>query len=100
MRTQPKDAPRVGIFWFYKGKLIIDSTPLSAAEQYGEFLGHPASHIDHWANLQRTGVVPPEVEYEEAPRGRVVYHRRLETFTLLADKCILDRKNVVRRIIS
>lgn len=92
--------PSVGIFWLLDGKLIIDATPLSKAELYGSALGHPTSHIDHWKRLQRTRTVPAEIEYEEPPRGRVVYDQREERFHLLADRCILSWRNAVAGIIE
>jgi hypothetical protein len=95
---QPYAEARVGIFWHFDDRLIIDSTPMSKAEPYGDNLGHPTGHIDHWALLQQTGAVPPEVEYENPPRGRVVYYKRQETFHLLADRCILDRKDLIAQI--
>src|ERR1035437_9064241 len=66
--------PMVGIFWLYKGELIFDVTPVSAAEPYGDCVGHANSHIEFWTDLQRAGVIPLDVEYEEPPRGRVVHH--------------------------
>jgi hypothetical protein len=41
-----------------------------------------------------------ELEYEEPPRGRVVYDANEKRFTLLADKCILRDRRIVREIIS
>ena len=92
--------PKVGILWLVGGRLIIDSTPVSQGEPYGEHVGHAASHVDYWAELQRKGLVPPEVEYEEPPRGRVGYDKREERYWLRADKCILRRKALVSRIMK
>ena len=92
--------PCVGIFWSFEGRLIIDSTPLSAAELYGETLTHPAGHIDHWTALQQRGAVPRDVEYEEPPRGRVVYSKRDERFLLWADRCIANRSDLVNEIMG
>jgi len=92
--------PHVGIFWLFRDRLILDATPISKAELYGSALGHPTSHIDHWTRLQRTRTVPAEVEYEEPPRGRVVFDGREQRFHLLADKCILGRRDVVGRIMA
>jgi len=90
----------VGIFWLHDGKLIIDTTPVSMAEPYGTALTHPSGHIDHWERLQRTGAVPADVEYEEEPRGRVVFDGREQRFHLMADKCILGRRDVVAGIME
>jgi hypothetical protein len=92
--------PLVGIFWLFNGKLIIDSTSVSQGETYGDHVGHAASHIDYWAELQRNRLVPPEVEYEENPRGRVGYDKREERFWLRADSCILKKKALLNRIMK
>ena len=92
--------PRVGIFWLLNGTPIIDSAPLSEAEPYGDHLTHPRGHAAVWEQYQRVGTVPAEMEYEEAPRGRVMYNTKTRRFTFLADRCILRDKNVVRRIMS
>lgn len=91
---------RVGISWMVSGSLLIDSTLLSAAETYGDFLTHPRSHIDVWEQWRLGGKVPGELEYEEFPRGRVMYNAKTDRFTLLADKCILKDKRMVRKIVS
>ena len=46
------------------------------------------------------GGVSRELEYEEPPRGRVVFNKRTQRFALYADRCILKRKAVVKRIIA
>ena len=92
--------PRVGIFWLIGNRLIIDSTPLNAAEPYGECLGHAKSHIDFWAERQALGEVPRDTEYEEHPRGRVVFNSKTERYSFCADRCILKKKSVVKRIMT
>jgi len=100
-RTYPKggkEESRVGIFWLLNGKLLIDSTPLDEAERYGDFLTHPRGHAEVWEDYQRNGTVFPETEYEEPPRGRVMYSTKTRLFTLLADRCILKRMALVTQI--
>jgi hypothetical protein len=99
-RHAPADVPRVGIFWLLNGKLIIDSMPLGEAEPYGDHLTHPRSHIDVWGQWRLGGKVPDESEYEEFPRGRVMYHTKTRRFALLADRCILRDEDLVSRIIA
>ena len=100
MTARTKPEPRVGIFWLFGGKLILDTTPLGQAEPYGEARTHPRAHLKHWTELQRTGAVSAEVEYEDPPRGRVVYYPRDKEFVLYGDPCILAKKGVLRRIMA
>jgi hypothetical protein len=99
-QTQAAEPPEVGIFWLVDGKLVIDRTALSKAENYGAFKVHPGDHCSVWEKLQRGGVVPSDMEYEKSPRGRVMYDKRTGRFRLLADRCILRNKGAIRRIMS
>lgn len=95
-----KEEPRVGIFWAIDGKPLIDTTPLSQAEPYGDCLTHPRGHAAVWEQYQASGRVPKEAEYEEFPRGRVMYNSRTRRFSFLADKCILRNAKLIRIIMS
>ena len=99
-KSRKTPQPRVGIFWVVGGKPLIDSTSLSEAEPYADHLTHPRGHPEVWEQYQRAGAVPADMEYEESPRGRVMCNSKTQRFTLLADRCILRDKNVVRRIMS
>src|ERR1700751_3922451 len=81
---------RLGIFWMLpQGKLIVDSVSLDQAEAYGDSLTHPRGHVDHWEQLQKAGIVDPDTEYEDFPRGRVGYDTRAKNYLLYADRCIV-----------
>ena len=95
-----KKEPHVGIFWLAGGKLLIDITPLSKAEPYGDHLIHPRSHLEAWALFQQNGIAPEDVEYEEPPRGRVIYNTKTLRFTPFADMCVHRDPNVVRKIMA
>ncbi len=98
--SRPAREPHVGIFWRLKEKLIFDMTPLSAAEVHLHFKFHSGDHVSVWERFRQQRIVPPEIEYEEPPRGRVVYSVIDGKFTLLADKCILRDRVAVRKIMA
>jgi len=100
MPSEPKAKmqPMVGIFWLLGRLLILDASPLSEAEPYGDCLGYRESHYNYWAVQQRLGTVPCDMEYEESPRGRVVFNTKTKRFALYADRCILKQKLVVNQI--
>jgi len=97
MRSQ-RPEPRLGIFWLVDGKLLSDSAPLSECEQYGDHLNYPGSHIEVWEQWRQVGKAPAESEYEEYARGRVMCDIETKKFTLLADRCILKRKDLIAAI--
>jgi hypothetical protein len=91
--------PEVGIFWELDGKLIIDGVLLDIAESYGRFLNYPRGHDELWSTYQLINVVPRDVEYHQAPRGRVVYDTVSQQFLLYVDACILRNKTLVNQIL-
>jgi hypothetical protein len=93
-----KTEARLGVFWLVDGKLLIESAPLSECEQYGDHLNCPGSHIRVWERWQEFSKVPAETEYEEYARGRAMYSPSTNTFTLLADRCILKCKELIAKI--
>jgi hypothetical protein len=100
MTSRAEPVSKVGIFWVMGGKLILATTPVSQAEPYAEAKGHPRGHFEHWTILQRRGAMSADIEYDDPPRGRVVYFPKDEQFTLYADRCILSRKHFLRQIIA
>ena len=91
----------VGIFWGipesdHSWAILIDSTSLSEAEPYGDFLTHPRGHYEVWSQWQRPRATPlPRQsisqaiayhEYEDFPRGRIVYEIKTGRFIVYADR--------------
>ena len=88
--------PAVGIFWRVDGFVVIDRSTLDAAEPYGDCLTHAAGHYERWLEWQLLGApglralgYPGAIattEYDEWPRGRIVYEVVLRRFVLYADR--------------
>ena len=93
--------PSVGIFWQVRdntgeGALVTDRTALDSAEPYGDCLTHPRGHYEVWEGWQRLSAtarakdgLPQSIvdhEYEDFPRGRIVYHQPSARFWIYADR--------------
>ena len=90
--------PEVGIFFVYDGKPLIEGTPVSEGEAYGRFKVHATGHPAFWHTLQRNGMVPTDVEYDEVPRGRVGYQTQERKFYVFADACIKKDSHMMDHI--
>jgi hypothetical protein len=90
--------PRVGIFWLIGHRLVIDSVPLSEASEYADFKIFEGNHISIWDELEKRGEVPRDTEYEELPRGRANFNIKTQQFYLFLDRCILRKKDVVKKL--
>jgi hypothetical protein len=102
----------VGIFWGipdsrHSWVFLTDSSPLAEAEPYGDFLTHPRGHYDVWEKWQKLSAtelhrraIPPTVayhEYEDFPRGRIVYQIKSGQFIVYADRR-LQHPDLLREI--
>lgn len=92
----PVQIPSVGIFWRVGDILIIDRSTLDEAERYGDCMTHAAGHYERWQEWQALGslrlassgypALIASSEYDEWPRGRIVYEILGRRFVLYADK--------------
>jgi hypothetical protein len=102
----------VGIFWGVPRSveswiIVSDATELQDAESYGDFLTHPHGHYEVWEAWQRLGSVglkqkglPLAIlqsEYEQLPRGRIVYRKLTHDFIVYADRK-LQRPKIIAEI--
>ena len=89
-------ARAVGIFWRVMDHLVIDYSILGKAEEYGDCLTHATGHYDRWQKWQALGAkglneggypgIIQFTEYDEWPRGRVVYEMPTDRFVIYADR--------------
>lgn len=111
MAETPRGPGTVGPFWVVEEKgqaaIIAVAVPFDRASAYGDMLTADTGHLEHWSRLARRGAralreaeiptAPVWSEYEEWPRGRVLYDRRNQRFVLRADRQ-LHRPEFVRLI--
>jgi hypothetical protein len=94
----------VGIFWQVSGVLVVDRSTLAEAEIYGDCITHARGHYECWQEWQALGGTrlatkgyPAKIastEYDEWPRGRVVYETPANRFVLYADRRLQSREIV------
>ena len=91
--------PKVGIFYVIDGKLVPDTTPTKEADDYGDFKTHVTPHYKFWALLKRF-VFPKykDLDYDYFPRGRVVYKKVEDRYSIYLDKCVMKDKKMVAQI--
>ncbi len=75
-RSKTGAIPEVGIFWIDgSGTMFAESVSLRDAVDYGEFRTFGGGHDELWDNAVKANPKWKGLEYEEVPRGRVVYRR-------------------------
>ncbi len=98
--AQKANVPRVGLFFVVNRKPIVDGLPWTEVPSLVGFRTSALGHPEFWARLQQGGAVPQGMPYEDCPRGRVNRFDATGLFTLLADRCIIRSKPMVRKIMA
>lgn len=96
--SKPSQLPHVGIIFVVDDRVLIESTPASEGEVYGDFVNHANGHPDYWCRLQADGLVPKNQEYINVPRGRCLVNRLTGQAVLFLDTCISKKPRLVREI--
>ena len=99
-RTRLAGSPEVGIFWDVNGRLIFVGANLEETVTIGRFARYPMTQETVWLNFRRNGIVPPDMGYDDPPRGRVVFNKVTRRFCLYADSCILGNDALIAKILS
>ena len=97
-------SPTVGIFWRVGDVLVVDRSTLDEAEPYGDCITHAAGHFERWEEWQASGsarlvskgypAAIASTEYDEWPRGRVIYETLTRRFVIYADRRLQSREVV------
>lgn len=90
--------PQVGIFWWRDGQLLASSCAVEQGEAAGEWVNGRRDHVTFWPVLQRQFPNLRSIEYEDVPRGRVIYCRSSKVFKVYMDAKLFTRpiKRVIR----
>ena len=100
--------PQVGIFWMIvtaagEPRLLTANCALDDAEPYGDFLTFGPGHYEKWEEWRAAPHLHPAVrtvvrahEYEDWPRGRVVFDRSRARFILYADRKLIAPETISR----
>ena len=77
--------------------------PVEQGERYGDCLTYGPGHYETWAHSRRDRTVDPALralvqsyEYEDWPRGRIVFDRTRDLFVLYADRKLLTPETIAR----
>ncbi len=93
--------PYVGIFYVVQGTLYWEGVPVTRAEKTALFKIYPKNHYTFWkVDLARFVPEFKRCDQRLFPRGRVVYDPKTDVYELMTDKCILENKELIKRIES
>lgn len=94
------NSPLIGIFWMIStadgARLLAASCSLDKAETYGDCLTYGPGHYEIWRGWRQSPELDATAravvrahEYEDWPRGRIVFDRVTDRFILYADRKLM-----------
>lgn len=99
---KPKESePHVGLFYVVAGKLHWEGIPTEQAGTSEYVKIYAKKHAAYWEELV-VRLEPYFRKYDpyHFPRGRVVFSTQEGIYRLLADNCILENPELIKRIVS
>ena len=90
----------VGVFWVYRHQIFFRSVPIGAVTPVGHFIDSDLAHYEVWDRIAKEHKDFYLYEYEEIPRGRVVYDISSDHFVVYAHKSILHSDDARRLIVE
>ncbi len=85
----------IGIFWFYDNKVIgiAHDFSLKEADSIG-LIDSKYTHVDYWEILRRQLPELKDREYEQLPRGRVIFDTNKNKAIIYINETLLKRRKV------
>ena len=100
--AEKSNSIKIGIFWVYKKRVIGKARDLEECqENVPGLIDSPDSHVDLWENDPNFDIPFPELkrsEYQDVPRGRVIYSVDDNQVVVYLDKVL--RTKQTKQIIS
>jgi hypothetical protein len=90
---------KVGIFWVFHEKLLAATWALQAGEEYGDAINGLADHVNFWPQFQKQNPELKKLDYQEVPRGRVLFSKTSQKFHIFMDK-VLHKPKIKRAILK
>ncbi|MDV6327056.1 hypothetical protein Q5L94_03240 [Idiomarina sp. Sol25] len=87
---------KIGVFWFFDGEVLGEKTQLSEAQQsLPGLLDSDATHVAVWekyGNFTDSSPILAHYDYQDIPRGRVLYQLRKQRFIVYLDKALISKE--------
>lgn len=86
---------KIGIFWFYKNQVlgISHEFDLNNSDSLG-MIDSIYNHVSYWDELQNEFSELRQIEYEDIPRGRVIFDKNKNKLIIYLDKKLLIKSKV------
>ena len=87
---------KIGIFWYYQEAVIGIAHIATTVDSLG-LADSPYAHVSYWKELQLQIPALLSLEYEEVPRGRVIFDSNKQKLRVFLDVKLL-KKDIINKV--
>ena len=85
---------KIGIFWYWNNQVIGIAHSFNITADSIGLIDSPYTHIEYWITLQEKYSELQNYEYEQIPRGRVIFDTNKEKSIIYLDKTLLYKSKI------
>ena len=88
----------LSVFWYINGEFVGPEASLNSEEvvNYGVNLQLDRDHFFEWSKYSPA----PNIEYDDYPRGRVLFNTEIHKFIVIGDKKICNNNEVKEALLE
>ena len=88
---------KIGIFWYFKNQVIGIANEFYQSDQDSlGLIDSKYTHVEYWEILKSKHAELSAFEYEEIPRGRVIYHAKNEKVLVYMDAKLFKKQIAIQ----
>jgi len=92
---------KIGIFWILRDESIDGyKENVESGEEYGKTVQPTYDHFTYWQKFVSRYPELRLLEYDDIPRGRVIYSKEDNQFWIISSKSVLQRKDLIKKILQ
>jgi len=92
--------PKIGIFWIHKSKIYLKSIGLDQVKVIDGFKDSDFGHYQVWDEMSAQNKELYIYEYEDIPRGRIVYNVNHGLFIVYSNEDIINSDEAKKLIMD
>lgn len=92
----------LAVFWYINDTFVGTEAMLDSDNviQFGDYLQLDDDHFEIWPYFRNELKLPKHTEYDEYPRGRVMFNVKIHKFVVIGNKIFMEDASVKKKLLS
>ena len=90
----------IGVFWIYDNRIFLETQKIIDLKPINGYIDSDLAHYEVWDSVKYQHSKFFLFEYEDVPRGRVIYDVKNKRFVVYCNPYILQNKTEIKLILE